>query len=223
MAVWVIGKFGVLKEEEIDSKTTSKILENVQNLLKDKFWKVRTAACISLACLGPTAILLTLPTLLNYLKSGHINRQIVAETVIKMGQDGEKILIEILKRMRVKDFGLVIPIIRSLELVGIWSGSGSIDFVLEELINGAKGHHYDGLEKGKKGNLGSSKIREACLESLIKIVKRVKIAVFEMDSAPGELPKGVDFASCYLSFHSLLDVFLDGLKDPLSKNRNVSS
>lgn len=223
MAVWVIGKFGALPEtEETSPIPSTKILESVQGLLEDKYWKVRTAACISLACLGPEAILVTLPSLLNYLKSGHINRQIVSETIIKMGQDGERILVEILKRMRVKNCGLVVPIIRSLELVGIWSGNGSIDFVLEELINGVKGYHYDGVEaKRKKKKGGSAKIRGACLESLIKVVKRIKSGLQEMGIA-NEGEKGIEVVSSYLGFQSLMDVFLEGLKDPLPTNRNVS-
>ena len=178
MAAWVIGKFGpkcLQKQTETSPNIyQSKILQNIQKLLSDKFWKVRTSACITLACLGPTPILLSLEVLLAALKTGKINRQIVAETIIKMGNDGERILIEILKRMRVKDCGLIVPIIRSLELVGIWDDSGSIDFVLEELINGVKSRLdsvRDFRRLGRSKMEANGKIRGACLETLCKIVK----------------------------------------------------
>ena len=194
MAAWVIGKFGpncLLKSspQNLNNIHQNKILTSIQGLLKDKFWKVRTSACITLACLGPTPILLTLEHLLSCLKSGKINRQIVAETVIKMGKDGERILIEILKRMRVKDCGLIVPIIRSLELVGIWNGSGSVDFVLEELINGVKSRIDRGSTSGVRGSArrkmqsakveANGKIRGACLETLFKIVKRAKKGILK--------------------------------------------
>lgn len=139
MAVWAIGKYGPSftfskskkgsnlvsvvstaskksksksKSKNKDSQTqlNHKIYVAVTELLKDKYWKVRTAACISLGCLGPEFITAALPELLSALRSGQINRAICSETIVKMGRDGERILVEILKRMRVKDSVLICPI-----------------------------------------------------------------------------------------------------------------
>ena len=108
-------------------------LHKLVKLLKDNYWKVRTAVCITLGTLGSRYIETALDVLLECLRTGSINRTIVSETVIKMGSDGERILVEILKRMRVKDSKLICPIIASLELADITQPSA--DFVFEELLN----------------------------------------------------------------------------------------
>jgi len=61
--------------------------------------------------MGKKYITLALPNLLKALKSGAVNRTICAETIVKMGREGEKILVEIVKRMRVKDSVLICPIL----------------------------------------------------------------------------------------------------------------
>ena len=132
MAAWTIGRFG----EPCLSDT---VFEACLKLLKDKFWKVRTSVCVTIGCLGQEAIEESLSLLLDALKSGGVNRSIVCETIIKMGTDGERILVEILKRMRIKDAKLICPIIKSLELSDIYSPT--IDFVIEELINNTKSSH----------------------------------------------------------------------------------
>lgn len=126
MAAWSFGKIGA---EFITQKTMDKLVK----LLKDSFWKVRTAACITLGSLGPGFVEMALDLLLDALRTGSINRVIVCESVIKMGPDGERILIEILKRMRVKDAKLICPILSSLELADI--NKPSADFAFEELLN----------------------------------------------------------------------------------------
>jgi len=185
MAAWCIGKFG---EDCLNDKIFKKCLL----LLKDKFWKVRTSACITIGCLGIEAIEEALPQLLDILKDGTVNRIILCETIIKMGTQGERILVEVLKRMRVKDSKLICPIIHSLELSNIFEPS--IDFVIEELINSAKSPN--------------GQIRASSYSSLLKIKKR---------------SQGQSNASSYLSFDSLIDIFILGMKDPIPKNRDVGS
>ena len=126
MATWAVGKIG---PDIVDNV----IVDKITRLLRDSFWKVRTAACITLGSLGPEFVEQALDPLLEALRSGSINRVIVSETVVKMGATGERILVEILKRMRVKDAKLICPILASLELADI--GKPSADFVFEELIN----------------------------------------------------------------------------------------
>lgn len=126
MAAWSFGKIG---EQFVTQKTINRLVK----LLRDSFWKVRTAACITLGALGPGYVEMALDSLLEALRTGSINRVIVCESVIKMGSDGERILIEILKRMRVKDAKLICPIIASLELADI--SKPTADFVFEELLN----------------------------------------------------------------------------------------
>lgn len=126
MAAWSIGKLG-------PEFATPVIVAKMNRLLRDNFWKVRTAACITLGALGPDCVEGALDILLEALRTGAINRVIVSETIVKMGPSGERILVEILKRMRVKDAKLICPVLASLELADITQPT--CDFVYEELLN----------------------------------------------------------------------------------------
>lgn len=149
MAAWSIGKIGPSFADKF-------VVDRLVRMLKDNFWKVKTAACITIGVLGPQYVELALDTLLDALKHGTINRVIVCETIIKMGTDGERILVEILKRMRVKDAKLICPILASLELADI--SKPLIDFTFEELFNCI--------------SKGTAQIKRAALETLLKLRQR---------------------------------------------------
>lgn len=236
MAVWVVGKYSAVLQQSLAnqaesvtgrkkskelSKLCDSLYEEIKRLLVDSFWKVRTAACISISCMGKKYISQALPILLKAVKSGSVNRTICAETIVKMGRDGERMLVEIIKRMRVKDSALICPILQSLEMVDL-APNGGLDFVLEEMINGAKSD--DG------------KIRKSCLISLRKIKERVdshnhslkKAAELKFREQAGSndgksrrTGRHVLLRSSYLSFESLMDVFYFCLKDSVPGNREV--
>lgn len=147
MAVWCIGKACYINVSMV------KIIE----LLSDSYWKVKTSACVTIGQLGQNAILEALPTLIEHLKSGSINRVIICETIIKLGDEGERMQIEVLKRARVNDAKLILPIIQALELADV--ESGTIDFVIEELMKFAKADFIP--------------IKKSALEALLKIQERV--------------------------------------------------
>jgi HEAT repeat protein len=149
MAAWSIGKIG-------SSFANRFVVDRLIKLLKDSFWKVKTAACITIGVLGAEFIEMALDTLLDALKTASINRVIVCETIIKMGSDGERILVEILKRMRVKDAKLISPILQSLELADITRPT--IDFTFEELFNCI--------------SKGTPQIKKVALETLLKLRQR---------------------------------------------------
>lgn len=147
MAVWAIGKIG---------HNPSISMDKIINLMNDSYWKVKTSACVAIGLLGPDAITKSMPALVEHLKTGSINRVIVAETIIKLGEDGERMLIEILKKARVNDAKLILPIVQSLELANITHNT--IDFVIEELLKFAKADHIP--------------IKKSALETLYKIQER---------------------------------------------------
>ena len=133
MAVWCIGKAGNVQ------KNNSHLCINIDKIIEmmnDSYWKVKTSACVTIGLLGEYFIVRSMPNLIEYLKNGSINRVIVCETIIKVGEEGERMLIEILKRARINDSKLILPIIQSLELANI--EAPSIDFVIEELLKFAK-------------------------------------------------------------------------------------
>lgn len=146
MAAWAVGKLG-------SAAASRAAVAGLLRLLRDSFWKVRTAACITIGALGPEVVAMALDELLEALRSAAINRVIVCETVVKMGPDGERILVEILKRMRVKDAKLICPILASLELADV--SKPSVDFVFEELFNCAA--------------KGTAQIKKAALETLLRL------------------------------------------------------
>jgi HEAT repeat protein len=66
------------------------------DLLRDGYWKVRTAACIALASTGQQVADKAIAALARLMKDGSINRDNVAETIVRLGPKGEHLLIEML-------------------------------------------------------------------------------------------------------------------------------
>lgn len=90
MAAWAIGKFS--------NYCDTKIIKVLITLLKDNYWKVRTAACVSLGCIPTNECLhSSLPLLIKILNDGSINRLTVCETIMRFGQKGEEILLNLLR------------------------------------------------------------------------------------------------------------------------------
>jgi len=65
-------------------------------MLKDGYWKVRTSACIALATAGQQVAERAISVLSKMMKDGSINRDNVAETIVRLGPSGEQLLIEML-------------------------------------------------------------------------------------------------------------------------------
>ncbi|OMJ85924.1 hypothetical protein SteCoe_12627 [Stentor coeruleus] len=122
MAAWAIGRLGT----EAAKATTDLLI-----LLKDEFWKVRSAACISLASAGPYAANIAIPVLLKVLKEGSINRATVAETIVRLGVQGEKIVIDMLNKEPLSNIILRTSIIKGLGQANV--GNNNIDYVIETL------------------------------------------------------------------------------------------
>jgi len=127
LAAWALGKLGDITPP----KTAKRLVE----LLKDKFWKVRTSACISLGYMGDNIGSQVFPLLVKVLKEGTINKVVVCETLVRLGVQGEHILLDILKNAPNTDYGLKSAIIQSFELADV--DRPTIDFVIEELFKNA--------------------------------------------------------------------------------------
>jgi len=57
--------------------------------LQDPYFKVRAAACTSVALMGESLAEESLPILTKLLRDGQLNKQTVAETIVNMGSLGE--------------------------------------------------------------------------------------------------------------------------------------
>ena len=122
MAAWAIGRLGTEA-----CKATSELLQ----LLKDEFWKVRSAACISLASAGSSAANMAIPVLAKILKDGSINRATVAETIVRLGPQGEKLVIDIMNKEPLSNLILRSAVIKALGHSNV--NNNNIDYVIEML------------------------------------------------------------------------------------------
>ncbi len=81
---------------------------------KDGYWKVRTSACIALATAGQSVSDRAIAALSKLMKDGSINRDNVAETIVRLGPQGEQLLIEMLSNQPVTNFKLRKGIVHAL-------------------------------------------------------------------------------------------------------------
>ena len=81
MAAWCLGRLG-------DSNPI-KVAKRLIFMLRDNFWKVRTAACVSLGSLGEQVTDIAFPALIKVLRDGSINKVTVCETLVRLGVFGE--------------------------------------------------------------------------------------------------------------------------------------
>ncbi len=123
-AAWALGKLG--------DTTSQKVAWKLVELLKDKYWKVRTSACIALGFMGNNTPPSIFSILIKCLKEGTVNRGIVCETLVRLGVEGEQILVDLLKNAPHTDYLLKSAILQSFELVDIQDPHS--DFVIEELF-----------------------------------------------------------------------------------------
>lgn len=128
MAAWCAGEIGPSA-----SHKTGKLLIN---LLKDNYWKVRTASCLALGFMGENLSETVFPVLTKILRDGSINKKTVCQTLIRLGVNGEQILLDILKNVSRSNYKLKASIIDSLKLADV--NKPTIDFILEELFRNAK-------------------------------------------------------------------------------------
>lgn len=123
MAAWAAGRFG-----ELGWKAVPMLI----HLLKDGYWKVRTAACISIASAGQNCVSKAIPILLKVLKDGSINRATVAETIVRLGPKGEQVLIDILNTEPHSNLKLRTGVVKALSFAN--TAHNNIDFVVETLF-----------------------------------------------------------------------------------------
>lgn len=91
MIIWSIGR---LASNETGMKAKKLLIEG----LKSPHWKVRAAACTSIANFGEAMAESCLPILMKILRDGQQNKQIVAETIIALGQRGEIEMLSLLRK-----------------------------------------------------------------------------------------------------------------------------
>ena len=105
--------------------------------LQDNYWKVRAAGCTAVSCFGLQMAAQGLPLLMKLLKEGQQSKQMVAETIIALGPQGEQQLIALIKQSEphnrlLNNSKAKENIIRAFALADIQNPN--IDFVIEMLF-----------------------------------------------------------------------------------------
>lgn len=139
MSVWALGRLA-------SQKTIKRASLILIEALNDPFFKVRAAACSSIAQFGVSECASSfeferlsgtvIPILVKLLRDGQLNKQTVAETIVLMGAFGEQTLVNIFSDEPDCNVKLRACIVRALALSNV--ANASIDFVIELLFKAAR-------------------------------------------------------------------------------------
>jgi len=108
------------------------VIPHLVEALKGNFWKVKLACMNTLAEFGGRAAKAALPYLHKMLRDSPINKQNIADTIVKLGYEGESILLKILTTEDDAQHKLKSVIAKALCLSAI--NGPNIDFIVETLF-----------------------------------------------------------------------------------------
>ncbi len=100
--------------------------------LRSSIWKIKSAALSTIAEFGPRCSAKVLPLLIKILGEYSVNKQAVAEIILKIGEEGERALIKYLNQSPDSDFKLKSCVLKSLGLVDL--KSQNIDLIVEVFL-----------------------------------------------------------------------------------------
>jgi HEAT repeat protein len=92
-------------------------------------WKVKKASLYTLGQLGSRTANEALPYLIKLLKESPINKQTIAETIVKLGLEGESVLLKLMAQESDANYKLKAAIVRAFAFADI--NSTNIDFIIE--------------------------------------------------------------------------------------------
>jgi HEAT repeat protein len=126
--IWAIGT--------IASGCDDFVISHLVQALKSNMWKTKSACLFALSQFGARAAKLSIPTLTKLLKESAINKQSIAETIVKLGEDGENNLLRIMSQENDSNYKLKSAICRAFALSNI--DSPNIDFIVECLFKASR-------------------------------------------------------------------------------------
>jgi HEAT repeat protein len=115
-----------------DGLDTNLILPHLIEALNTNFWKVKLACMKTLSEFGNRASKYALPILQKLLKESPINKQAIADTIVKLGFDGESILLKFLTSEDDSNFKMKSVIARAFSFTAV--NSHNMDFIIETLF-----------------------------------------------------------------------------------------
>jgi HEAT repeat protein len=111
------------------------IIQYIVETLKNNMWKVKSACLYALANFGARAAKQSIPLLKKLLKESAINKQAIAETVVRLGSEGEATLIKLMQSEPDSNYKLKSSICKALALTDMTSSN--LDFIVETLFKAA--------------------------------------------------------------------------------------
>ena len=151
--IWDIGRIA----PAIDNS----VIGEVANCLKNNMWKVKKAVLYNLSQFGNRCYKNIIPYLTNLLKESPINKQLIAETIVRMGIEGENNLLLIMNSEPDSNYKLKSAVIRSYIYADITSPN--IDFILESIF--------------KLGNNEFTSVRKACIFTIHELASRANESI----------------------------------------------
>ena len=180
--LWALGK-----------NLTPSYIELIPILIKfiqSDIWKIKRSALYALSKFGSIASEQALPVLIKLLLESPINKAIIAEVIISLGNEGENKLIEIIKKEE-KNIKLISCIIKSFSYINL--NSKNIDIVIQYLCQ-------------QLYNNSSVIIRQNCLFSLRKLSNRLNKNNTDINILN-------DNKYIYLTEKNIIPLFYEKLKD----------
>lgn len=126
--IWAIGRTA----QGLGNQIIPFILEGA----KSNMWKVKKASLYTLGQLGDRCAQYVCPYLVKLLKESPINKQIVAQTLVRLGLEGESVLLKIMGEEPDSNYKLKSAIIRAFSLADI--NSTNADFIIEYVFRQGK-------------------------------------------------------------------------------------
>ena len=180
--VWALGK--ILNPSNVE------LIPILLKYIQSDIWKVRRASLFALSKFGSIAAEEAIPILTKLLIESPINKTIISEVIIKMGNLGENKLLEILEKNNKND-KLVSSITKSFSYLNL--NSNNIDNIIQLLCQKL---YYN----------TSSNIRKNCLYSLRKLSNRLKKYNPNLDLSENN-------KYIYLTEKNIIPLFYEKLKD----------
>lgn len=177
-----------LKDEDVDSKSKTiwaigRIANAVDNgiipyifdSVQCNMWKVKKASLYTLGQIGDRCARAVLPYLLKLLKETAINKQLVAETIVKLGLEGESALLKLMTTEPDANYKLKGAVVSALAFSDI--NSSNIDFIVECIFK--QGRNSNPLVR--KAAIFAIKVLAEKAEENITYLKKKNVIPFYYD------------------------------------------
>ena len=165
--IWAIGRIANV----VDNKIIPFIYDSVQC----NMWKIKKASLYTLGQIGERCAKKVLAYLIKLLKETPINKQIVAETIVKLGLEGESCLLKLMTTEPDNNYKLKSAIVSALAFSDI--NSSNIDFIVECVFK--QGRNSNSLVR--KAAIFAIKILAEKAEENITYLKKKNVIPFYYD------------------------------------------